>query len=977
VATEDFEIEPLLKPAEALQLEFAQLFPRMGQSKDALTSVAMARKGPSALCLSGGGIRSATFSLGVLQALSDSNVLGRFDYLSTVSGGGYIGAWLSRWRAGEHSPPPGQAPYFGEAAEALKETPDDTRPPEHPLRRLRSFSNYLSPSWGLSTDTLTVASIFLRNLLLNLLFWIPLLLLVAMLPWLITTIARFLVSTDGFAIRGRVFDFFDLGAFAVPTVAAAIWTASALLILFLGWWMNEEWRERISRFTAPPLLIGILWLLLFSAFAFLPWFLLVQIRDASAGESATAIAGGGLFAILTGMAGYWSRYGPDLRKKAYGVADVFGARLLDLLALLALFVFAVTATLAMRAWLRSWPVPTTGPVVYWIQAEADARMFLYTAIGLAFIVAAAGFFVGANRFSLHALYGNRLVRAYLGSARRSRNPSPATDFDPRDNVNMSALPGGNGWPKNLPPRPFHVVNMTLNLARSRRDELDWQERKGASFTATPIHCGSPATGYVRSESFGGADDRGQPTGMTLGRAMTISGAAASPNMGYHGSPLMALVMTFFNIRLGWWVPNPMWIAQRDTPLLRQEPLYGLRYVLKEAFSGTNRHSNWLYLSDGGHFDNLGLYEMVRRRCRRIVVVDAGCDGEFKHADLHNAIRKIAVDLAVPIDFEADLPGQKGPAERQRIAVGTIRYSALNRAYRNGKLFLVKPILVGDEPPSLREYAEVSRRNGKTFPHHSTADQFFNETQFESYRRLGEWSVADLLVAIRNSARPGGPAIPPEPKPPTPEVLPPPPEAPSDLPPPARLTGLSGIEAGVRALSPVQMVAGALATAGAVGAAATVGHKAADQLVEVVWPPNKGVISAELDSEARKLLEQGVTVRADVDSLRRIDALKERLNQLLGDQPPGPPDIDGTAETQLAIEVRNIATLLDAHARERFSVDNVKASLDHASLQPVVDRLARLENLETTNGRALGAIISELRTIAARLQDSNRRNVRGR
>ena len=1024
----------------ALREELKELFPRFFGSHDVLADIAKADGGSSALCLSGGGIRSATFSLGVLQGLAEKDRLSEYDYLSTVSGGGYIGAWLSRWRVGdpkapdprpprdsegaaetpddgsrpahllrrlrgfilskifrgsagrEREPEPAPEPpglrIPGDAAEALKETPDDRRAPRHPLRRLRSFSNYLSPSWGLSTDTLTVASIFLRNLLLNFLFWIPFLLLVAILPWVAITLARWTIATDGLAVGPFVFDHFQVAAFGVPALMAGMWILGVLIILLSGWSMEEEGRESFSRIAAGPLMVGIPWLLLFAAFVYLPWWVQLQMRieQATAGQSAFAIAGGGLFAVLTGMAGYWSRYGPDLRRKAYGIADALGARLLDLLALLSLLVLAVAASLAVRAWLLFWSVGE-GPFVYWKQTRADGWIFAYTIFGLVVTVALAGFFVGANRFSLHALYGNRLVRAYLGSARMNRHPSPGTDFDPRDNVDMTALPGGKDWPEGEPKRPFHVVNMTLNLARRSSDALDWQERKGASFTATPIFCGSPATGYVRSQHIGGADDMNRPTGMTLGRAMTISGAAASPNMGYHGSPLMALVMTFFNIRLGWWVPNPRRLRK---PRLRQEPLYGLGLVLREAFSGTDSRSKWLYLSDGGHFDNLGLYEMVRRRCRRIVVVDSGCDGEFKYADLHNAIRKIEVDLAVPIDLQADLPGQEGFAEDSRVAIGTLRYSALHRDYKDGRLYLIKPVLLGDEPPSLREYAEISRRHGKTFPHHSTADQFFNETQFESYRRLGQWSVKALLAAIeaengdiekaktatlkRRKSATAPPAAAPDDSPQR------------DLPPRAILTGFSGLEESVRALSPLQMVAGALATAGAVGAAATVGHKAADQMVEVVWPSSKevGVISTKMDSRLEGLLEHGVTVRADENSLKRIADIQTALNTLLENWKRFSDGRSGDeVDIELLTEIQNVATALQAHAGQSYSLGDVSAKLDPNSLQSLDKRLEklatldRLEKLEASNGRALVMIVNELRTIAARLQDTNpRRNVRG-
>jgi hypothetical protein len=121
----------------------------------------------SALCLSGGGIRSASFGLGVIQALARAGVLEKFDYLSTVSGGGYIGGWLTAWMQNH---PAGREGVLAD----LKTTPDSTLAPERePIRHLRAFSNYLTPRLGLfSADTWTLGATLVRNVFLN---WIVLL----------------------------------------------------------------------------------------------------------------------------------------------------------------------------------------------------------------------------------------------------------------------------------------------------------------------------------------------------------------------------------------------------------------------------------------------------------------------------------------------------------------------------------------------------------------------------------------------------------------------------------------------------------------------------------------------------------------------------------------------------------------------------------------------------------------------------------
>lgn len=932
----------------------------------------------------------------MLQGLSARGRLEQFDYLSTVSGGGYIGSWLSRWGA-DHS----------SLDAALKETPNvgllpgvptasagQQRPP---VRRLRSFSNYLSPSWGLSIDALTVVTIFLRNLLLNLLVWIPLLLLLASIPRIAMKLIA--VATQGWVVMGLPVTTDDriLAIFGIPAIAAIIWLIVALLISGLwGRWMGEERREKLSRIAAFPMLVAFGWLALSALFYILPDFGLRHIAPLKnrlgIDENELAI-GGGLFATLTSLAGYWSRYGPDLRKKAYGVANALGARMLDLAAALALLLMTMGAGVAVEHGVRyiaersmddpqkkqnpaevlgSNPLPDLTAGFLPADFPMSGQLLLWAVMALAATVLVASWLVGANRFSLHGLYGNRLVRAYLGSARLVRNPSRFTDFDSEDNVDIAALRGGPYGPGGIL-RPFHVVNMTLNLTRSSQDRRDWQERKGASFTATPLHSGSSVTGYAASNDMG----------MTLARAMTISGAAATPNMGYNSSPLVTLLMTFFNVRLGWWVPHPDWMARRQgkyrSTIVRwlvdgsgaaagkplSEPRSGLLHILREAFFGTSAESRWLYLSDGGHFDNLGLYEMVRRRCQRIVVVDAGCDGEFKHGDLHNAVRKIKVDLAVTIDFLTDLPGQPGPGQRQRVTIAKIRYSAIDRNVPDGDLIILKPILIGGEPPALADYAETSRKGGKTFPHHSTADQFFTETQFESYRALGEWSVEDLVAAIDGKAG----------------LAPPGPPAATDPPPAPSLTGTEGLAATVKALSPGQMIAGLVATAGAVGAVAGIGQTLIVRNFgpetgpgrEVVGtmtidPPLPNPLPTTLDAEGRVLVEELIKALGGVKSQGTgpdgaLVAKIEEIRLLLEDWKRHQPLPTPNSPVRVSLDQRQVTMLVNSNT-------SFKAA--------IIEALKSLQG-NTANGKAsdLREVVEQLKVIASRIEATGpRRNVRG-
>jgi hypothetical protein len=129
--------------------------------------------------------------------------------------------------------------------------------------------------------------------------------------------------------------------------------------------------------------------------------------------------------------------------------------------------------------------------------------------------------------------------------------------------------------------------------------------------------------------------------------MAISGAAASPNMGYHTSTPTSSFLSLFNIRLGEWLGNP-----RNLETWRREtPRFGLYWLLSELFGNTTDESDFLYLSDGGHFENLGIYELVRRRCCLIVASDAAADPDWQFADLANAIERCRTDFGVSITFK--------------------------------------------------------------------------------------------------------------------------------------------------------------------------------------------------------------------------------------------------------------------------------------------------------------------------------------
>jgi hypothetical protein len=222
--------------------------------------------------------------------------------------------------------------------------------------------------------------------------------------------------------------------------------------------------------------------------------------------------------------------------------------------------------------------------------------------------------------------------------------------------------------------------------------------------------------------------------------MAISGAAVSPNWGYHSSPVTSFLMMLANVRLGWWLGNP----KNKKTWRYSGPSLSWRLFLQEALRWTDDEEPWVYLSDGGHFENLGLYEMVRRRCRTIIVSDAGADPKCTLEDLGNAVRKIAIDLGVKIEFDRIQLRRRSETALAGVycASGKILYPEGNE----GRIVYFKPGFYGtEEPADVRAYAAANAK----FPHESTINQWFDESQFESYRSLGAFVIGEIFRKSRN------------------------------------------------------------------------------------------------------------------------------------------------------------------------------------------------------------------------------------
>lgn len=529
-----------------------------------------------------------------------------------------------------------------------------------------------------------------------------------------------------------------------PPMVLASFTVSVILFIgFCGRYSNESLREWWTRFGTWLSIFGASYLFVTTAAVFGPPWMLALFSKAPSYIKWPAVAGwagsvlSGLLAGKSSKTNGTKSKSPALESvaKAGGLLFILGA-ILGTATLLYVILFNIGTNCQYLGdyWNAIPEIP------WWLKPVA-----LAIALGCGWLFS---WFFEINIFGLNQFYRNRLVRCYLGATRWTpglRDPQPFTKFDGHDDLPLSCLTTAKSHPDNQFRGPFPILNCALNLAGS--SDLSIHTRHSASFSLTPLRCGADRlrVGYAptlwkTTEKFpcGEAEFSG---GVKLGQAVSISGAAASPNMGYNTSPLVAFLLTMFNVRLGWWFPNP----GRDKwchPGLQ----FSLLYLAMELFGVADERDRFINVSDGGHFENLGIYELVRRRCKVIIAVDGECDEELTFGSLGNVVRLCDTDFGAKIDLDvSSIRKQKDDLSRGHCAVGTITYSNGSIGY----LIYLKASITGDEDIGVAQYRSVH----PSFPHETTADQFFTEDQFESYRRLGHHVVLHSLRGTQPGANP--------------------------------------------------------------------------------------------------------------------------------------------------------------------------------------------------------------------------------
>lgn len=727
----DPHMEPYFKPADEaglLECEFKRLSIRnnhTGHDKKSLVGLA----------LSGGGIRSAIFSLGVMQALAKNGLLEKFDYLSTVSGGGYIGSsltWLLSKQAQRKSKPSfglnsKNFPYGTDDSTSQGDSPDQRRM----LAFLRHHGKYLTPGAGIST--MSLVAITLRGILLNLIVWIPVS--VAIMTGLLFASATWFSPDIVWGRRPGLFDFILYSSYAFGGIFLAF-----IIYYSLHTFMkrsssedHEGW-DRARRYGSRRFFENkIRWVI----WCFLVLLIVgtLPIISGLLGEKIVEVGGPG--ALLAGVASaFWAFAKSGSGKKGripLGLIVSAGAVLV--IYGLALMSYRVAFLYFDGMFLNS--VYAIRPVVFLLGkgfAKSLGGVILY---GPWFIALVTAVCVNLNYISIHRYYRDRLMETFMPNIENALDDDtgPAETAEP---AKISKLSGGLESEG-----PYHIVNTNVVLVDS--ENRKYRTRGGDSFILSPFYCGSRATGWRKTDKFMG-------DGMTLATAMAISGAAAHPNAGVGGSgvtrnPLVSLLMALLNLRLGYWIPHP---APKIHPKTCPNHIHSAWYELTP--NGYREDRKFLQLSDGGHFENLAVYELIRRKVQLIVVCDGGADKDFTFSDLQTTLRRAKSDFGARITFddnnqptklipkkEAGYPPGVKLAEQGHI-IGDIDYGNGGK----GTLIFLKTTMIPDLSMEQLGYKGAN----PDFPDQSTIDQFFDEEQFEAYRELGYCIASGMIRDIK-------------------------------------------------------------------------------------------------------------------------------------------------------------------------------------------------------------------------------------
>jgi hypothetical protein len=704
------------------------------------------------ICCSGGGIRSASFNLGALQILREEGVLTEADYVSAVSGGCYMAASFAT--VATESP-----------AHLLDTGPPVYAPGSPEEQHLRNNSTYLAPGLG---GKMRLLVRFLLGLAVNL---------------GLIALAVYLVAVPFGWLLGDVYDQlarqFGKGGLDVPAwtwrVVVLLGAGGVLLAIpdlltkhdgggsgwreFFSYRVREVWSYRLLATAAIFFALAIVapQLILWAReVSHVPLQSTVEKLPSVSGSANPSEKGTSVFAALNLSA---------VLASALGAAWAFIVRRRSYFAIAAGGIAGPLVVLTAFLWFANLAATGTG-----VASRA----------GLAIAAAAAillWLFSDLTQWSLHPFYRRRLSSAFF-VRRAGRNPGKMTieEIDYRKPLRLSSIAAGEHFPE-------LIVCAAANISDPGQTPPG---RAATPFVFSRTEVGGPMIGKIPTEEYERQSAR-TARDITLPAAVAMSGAAVSPAMGKKTIRALTFLMALSNLRLGVWVPNPRYVEEtkksrfavlqpareraqtvgsivravwrrtlgtsemiasawaRFVGRLRRRRATPL-YLFREMLGLTKLDDRFIYVTDGGHYDNLGLVELLRRGCTTIYCFDGGGDPSGTFRALGEAVALARGDLQVEIDIDPQgiAPDKKTRLSEAAVAIGDIRYrvtptggmapdpkSEEGAAYR-GRLVYCRTAVTRDAPWDVKAYHEKSRR----FPYHSTFDQLFDDQKFEAYRALG-------------------------------------------------------------------------------------------------------------------------------------------------------------------------------------------------------------------------------------------------
>lgn len=807
----------VIRRREEAQLDTPSTSEGIHKSSDSLWNE---EEAPIGISLSGGGIRSATFNMGVLQALASKGVLKSCDYLSTVSGGGYIGGCVTSLLSGL-----GLSQSTSEEAKNPHGTDENNFPLNNPeqIHHLRKHGDYLITRHGLfRREALRAVGLVVTGTTCMILVFLLTMLLLA---------ALFVIFT-GSAHSGGLWEEVQSGS--LSRVSDLVWEFPSrtwtLWIYFLGgaipsalcavYFYNRLWRklDRIKKNPTPPEKVGetnneryerrslgyygVSVFIITNALLFLLHLhflpeqnLLVCAIFAFLGVFTSSLIGYIYAPTARGVKFFNRQY----RSFMGGILCIgFYAFLSSASFILIILATTWMISKSMTDW-QAILVSATGFIIARMTVKSASannggnsimkvafKVIFSLIVPIAILIALIGgialclrfthcgpdfikghnwpwnfitiagctllalillfSFLNFNRISPHYFYRDRLAETYFQTDQSNGfGLVSIRDDEPLFLHKLHEQKNG---------APYHLVQCAVNMPGSR--DLARKDRNSDHFTFSKYYCGSTSTGYVATANYRNGNTK-------LIRAVAISAAAASSLMGKLSTSTFAFILTLFNIRLGYWMPNPIYSqkvkisplalgryhsSKDDTPpqplalidkkgiKLKNNP-WGFSWIplfLHELFNTATADTKYINLSDGNHAgDNLAIYPLLQRRCKTIICCDAEADPNYECASLVSVINQIFVDenITIDIDLNEIRPLKGETLSKAHILIGTIHYPK-ETGYKGKLLYIKSSFMNQGEPPAVKGYAATHPK----FPQQTTGDQFFDDDQFEAYRSLG-------------------------------------------------------------------------------------------------------------------------------------------------------------------------------------------------------------------------------------------------